>query len=150
MGAKYILSEDNFALAIDTAYRPLRINAGAARKVILREWGITDMLAGATDEGIGVQIMTGETDTTGTTTTPKPLGNASAAAASGELIACAASATPVEHSVYAVPAGAALVKRYDDDEGIVIAASTGIYFQLTAHEARAAGNVTIWVIFEEV
>ncbi len=146
---KYILSEDNFALAVDTAYRPLRINAGALRAVIVREITVVDVLAGASDEGITGRIMTGETDTTGTTTTPKPLGTASAANASGELIACAASTTPVEHSVFAVPAGGGWTKRYDGDEGIRIAASTAVYLELLAHEVRAAGNVVVSVVFEE-
>lgn len=150
MSAKYILSSDDFALAATTLKIPLRINAGAARKVIIREWGVVDKLAASTDEGIKVRIVTDATDTTGTTTTPKPLNDSSASAASGELLTAVDTGAGVEHSVYAVPAGAAMVKRYDDDEGIKIAASTGIYFELTAAQARASGIVHIWVIFEEI
>lgn len=150
MGAKYTLFTDDFALVAATENIPLRINAGAARAVILREVTITDKLAGSTDEGIRFRVMTGDTNTTGTTTTPTPLGSASASAASGELVGCAASTTPAEKYNNACPAGGAIIKRFDDDEGIGGAASTGIYISLLAAQARSSGIVHVTAIFEEV
>jgi hypothetical protein len=146
--ARYAISTQ-ITLAAATAKTAIRVNTPASRKAILRRVIVTDKLAGSTDEGVRVRVMTAGTDGTGTGATPVPLNNAQACVATAKVnYTVEPTASPVEVWRNAVPAGAGIEWGFEGEDGIQVPHSGAVALELTATQARTT-SVEVTMVFEE-
>lgn len=140
----------SFALGIATAKTLIRVNTPSSRKIALRHIVVTDKLAGASDEGIAVRVLTGGTDGTGTAATPLPLGGAAACVSSAKVnYTVEPTGSPVEVARFAVPAGGGIDLAFEGPSSIEVPHSSAIALEVTAAQARGSNIVYVALEFEE-
>lgn len=146
---RFLLS-GSFALSAAAAKTLVRVNTPASRKLALRHIVVTDKLAGASDEGIAVRVLTGGTDGTGSSATPLPLGGAAACLSSAKVnYTVEPTGSPTEVARFAVPAGGGVDLAFEGSSSIEVPHSSAVALELTAAQGRGSNIVYVALEFEE-